>query len=190
MDVRPHPHIGLATVTWLFEGEILHRDSLGSVQSIKPGAVNWMTAGRGIVHSERTPDELRNQSNLLHGLQIWLGLPEEHEEAEPEFHHHSAGSLPSVNLEGVNLDLIAGSASSCSSAQPGPKAVVGKSPEIANSCPEPTPLICKCTRFDYAASVVMKESRIILRQLTHFIRTRLLFLYSHNKYDVKTIHSD
>ena len=100
MDVRPHPRIGLATVTWLFEGEILHRDSLGNVQSIKPGAVNWMTAGRGIVHSERTPDELRNQSNLLHGLQIWLGLPEEHEEAEPEFHHYPASSLPSVKLGG------------------------------------------------------------------------------------------
>jgi len=110
MDVRPHPHIGLATVTWLFAGEILHRDSLGSVQNIEPGAVNWMTAGKGIVHSERTPDELRNQSNQLHGLQIWLGLPDEHEEAEPEFHHYPAGSLPSVNLGGVNFDLIAGSA--------------------------------------------------------------------------------
>ena len=110
MDVRPHPHIGLATVTWLFEGEIMHRDSLGCIQNIKPGAVNWMTAGRGIVHSERTPDERRNQPNPLHGLQIWLGLPDEHEDAEPEFHHYPAESLPTVSLDGINFDLIAGSA--------------------------------------------------------------------------------
>ena len=110
MDVRPHPHIGLATVTWLFEGEIQHRDSLGSVQNITPGAVNWMTAGRGIVHFERTPDELRGQPNALHGLQIWLGLPEQHEEAEPEFHHHPASTLPTVEHDGIVFDLIAGSA--------------------------------------------------------------------------------
>ncbi len=110
MDVRPHPHIGLATVTWLFEGAIVHRDSLGCVQNITPGAVNWMTAGHGIVHSERTPKDRRGQANPLHGLQIWLGLPDQHEEAEPEFHHHPAGTLPTVERDGVLFDLIAGSA--------------------------------------------------------------------------------
>lgn len=110
MDVRPHPHIGLATVTWLFEGEITHRDSLGFVQNITPGAVNWMTAGRGIVHSERTPQERRDQENRLHGLQLWLGLPEEHEETGPEFFHHAAGELPRVTVDDVTFDLIAGEA--------------------------------------------------------------------------------
>jgi redox-sensitive bicupin YhaK (pirin superfamily) len=110
MDVRPHPHIGLATVTWLFEGEIMHRDSLGVTQSITPGGVNWMTAGKGIVHSERTPDERRGKANSIHGLQIWLGLPNEAEDVEPEFHHHAAETLPTVELNGISFDLIAGTA--------------------------------------------------------------------------------
>jgi redox-sensitive bicupin YhaK (pirin superfamily) len=108
MDVRPHPHIGLATVTYLFEGEIMHRDSLGKVQAIRPGAVNWMTAGRGIVHSERTDDAKRQQDNPLHGLQIWLALPDEHEDAEPEFHHYPEGSLPVFRHGGADFTLIAG----------------------------------------------------------------------------------
>src|SRR5205085_7790269 len=94
LDVRPHPHIGLATVTYLFEGEILHRDSLGSVQPIRPGEVNWMTAGRGIVHSERTAPELRRTDTRLFGIQTWVGLPRAHEEAEPAFAHHGADALP------------------------------------------------------------------------------------------------
>lgn len=110
LDVRPHPHIGLATVTWLFKGEILHRDSLGHVQNITPGAVNWMTAGRGIVHSERTPPERRSQPNDLHGLQIWLGLPDTHESTDPEFFHYPAGSLPRPERDGVRFNLIAGRA--------------------------------------------------------------------------------
>lgn len=110
MDVRPHPHIGLATVTWLFAGRITHRDSLGSVQDITPGAVNWMTAGRGIVHSERTPDDAREKANDLHGLQIWLGLPSSHEETEPEFLHYPAGDMPKVEVDGVRFELIAGEA--------------------------------------------------------------------------------
>jgi redox-sensitive bicupin YhaK (pirin superfamily) len=108
LDVRPHPHIGLATVTYLFEGEILHRDSLGCVQAIRPGAVNWMTAGRGIVHSERTDAARRLQDNRLHGLQIWLALPLEHEDAEPEFHHYPEGSLPVLQRGDAQLTLIAG----------------------------------------------------------------------------------
>ncbi len=110
MDVRPHPHIGLATLTWLFEGEIMHRDSLGSVQNIRTGQVNWMTAGRGIVHSERTPEERRGKENPLHGLQIWLGLPTDSEEVAPDFQHYPADAIPRVELEGVTFDLIAGEA--------------------------------------------------------------------------------
>src|SRR3954469_5500019 len=87
LDVRPHPHIGLATVTYLFSGEILHRDSLGSVQPIRPGDVNWMTAGSGIVHSERTAPETRRQESSLHGLQCWVALPRSKEECAPEFRH-------------------------------------------------------------------------------------------------------
>src|SRR6478736_3964716 len=84
-DVRPHPHIGLATVTFLFEGAMLHRDSLGNVQRIEPGAINWMTAGRGIVHSERTPPDLKQEEYVAHGLQLWAALPGAHEETTPEF---------------------------------------------------------------------------------------------------------
>ncbi len=110
MDVRPHPHIGLATVTYLYEGEILHRDSLGYVQAIKPGDVNWMTAGSGIAHSERTSPELRATGFALHGLQSWVGLPKESEEVEPSFHHHPAADLPEWSDNGVKLKLIAGTA--------------------------------------------------------------------------------
>ena len=108
LDVRPHPHIGLATVTYLFEGEILHRDSLGSVQTIRPGAVNWMTAGHGIVHSERTPQELRRGASSITGLQLWVALPKPHEETAPSFVHHAASALPRVEGDGVDARIIAG----------------------------------------------------------------------------------
>lgn len=110
IDVRPHPHIGLATVTYLFEGEIIHRDSLGSLQPITPGAVNWMTAGRGITHSERTGENERGHLHHAHGIQTWVALPREAEECEPEFFHHPAESLPEINLPGVKLRIIAGEA--------------------------------------------------------------------------------
>lgn len=110
LDVRPHPHIGLATVTWLFEGEITHRDSLGVVRSILPGAVNWMVAGRGIVHSERTGDDFRASGGRLWGMQTWVALPEEAEEAEPAFAHHAAETLPSIVLDGARRTLILGTA--------------------------------------------------------------------------------
>jgi redox-sensitive bicupin YhaK (pirin superfamily) len=110
MDVRPHPHIGLSTLTYLFSGQILHRDSLGYVQNIEPGAVNWMTAGRGIVHSERTPDALRAKGFDLHGLQIWIALPDGFEEVEPSFTHHVASELPVIRDEGVAMTLVAGEA--------------------------------------------------------------------------------
>jgi redox-sensitive bicupin YhaK (pirin superfamily) len=110
VNVRPHPHIGLATVTYLFEGEILHRDSLGYEQPIRPGDVNWMTAGRGIVHSERTSPEVRATDHRLHGIQSWVALPLADEETEPSFFHHSADSLPEVTQGETTLRLIAGSA--------------------------------------------------------------------------------
>jgi redox-sensitive bicupin YhaK (pirin superfamily) len=110
IDVRPHPHIGLATVTYLFEGEILHRDSLGTVQAIAPGDVNWMIAGRGIVHSERTGPELRARGARLQGLQTWVGLPKSKELADPGFSHHSRTTLPVVSAPGLQLRVVAGSA--------------------------------------------------------------------------------
>jgi redox-sensitive bicupin YhaK (pirin superfamily) len=109
IDVRPHPHIGLATVTYLFAGTLVHRDSLGSVQSIEPGAVNWMTAGRGIVHSERSDSELRKRRQKLYGIQIWIALPKQHEETGPSFTHYAAASLPLIEAEGRTLRVIAGS---------------------------------------------------------------------------------
>jgi len=108
LDVRPHPHIGLATVTYLFEGEILHRDSLGTVQPIRPGDVNWMTAGRGIVHSERTPAELRTAGARLSGIQIWVGLPTTDEEMAPQFVHVGAADLPVLKERGSRLRVILG----------------------------------------------------------------------------------
>jgi len=110
IDVRPHPHIGLATVTYLFDGNIMHRDSLGSVQQIAPGDVNWMTAGRGIVHSERTPPEDRARGHRLHGIQSWIALPRAHEATEPSFVHLPKASLPLVTQPGVEMRLLAGSA--------------------------------------------------------------------------------
>jgi len=110
IDVRPHPHIGLATVTYLFDGSFMHRDSLGSVQDIRPGDVNWMTAGRGIVHSERTPGDIRAAGHSIHGIQSWVALPKHAEESPPSFVHHPAASLPTVELPGANLRVIAGTA--------------------------------------------------------------------------------
>jgi redox-sensitive bicupin YhaK (pirin superfamily) len=110
LDVRPHPHIGLATVTYLFEGAILHRDSLGSLQEIVPGDVNWMTAGRGIVHSERTPAALRERGHTVHGIQTWVALPLAHETDAPSFEHHAAATLPKLTEGGVSLTVIAGDA--------------------------------------------------------------------------------
>jgi redox-sensitive bicupin YhaK (pirin superfamily) len=108
LDVRPHPHIGLATVTYLFEGELLHRDNLGMVQPIRPGELNWMTAGRGIAHSERTPPELRQAPLVLSGIQAWVALPARFEETEPSFAHHGAPELPVIEEPGLHLRLIAG----------------------------------------------------------------------------------
>lgn len=109
-DVRPHPHIGLATVTYLFEGAILHRDSLGSVQQIEPGAINWMTAGRGIVHSERRPPALAGSTYVNHGIQLWAALQQAHEEAGPAFVHTPAADIPHHQGEGCTVRVLVGSA--------------------------------------------------------------------------------
>ena len=109
IDVRPHPHIGLATVTYLFDGLIVHRDSLGSLQSIEPGDVNWMTAGRGIVHSERSDSERRKRQDKLFGIQTWVALPRQHEETEPGFAHYGAATLPMLEGERCSVRVIAGS---------------------------------------------------------------------------------
>ena len=108
MDVRPHPHIGLSTVTYLFDGEIKHRDSLGTELVIAPGDINLMTAGRGIVHSERTPPVPRAEGHALHGLQTWVALPRAHEETAPAFHHHAAATLPVLDMPGGRLRVVAG----------------------------------------------------------------------------------
>jgi len=110
VNVRSHPHIGLATITYLFEGEILHRDSLGYVQAIRPGEINWMTAGKGIVHSEKVTAEILASGQRLHGLQTWVALPLEHEETEPRFEHYPAEGMPSFQLDGVQLRVVIGSA--------------------------------------------------------------------------------
>lgn len=110
VDVRPHPHINLATVTYLFSGEVLHRDSLGSEQVICPGDVNWMNAGRGITHSERTPSDLRANGYRLHGLQLWVALPTQHEESDPTFTHYAKHLLPEANIEGATVRVLAGEA--------------------------------------------------------------------------------
>jgi hypothetical protein len=107
-DVRPHPHIGLSTVTYLFEGAMVHRDSIGTVQAIEPGAINWMTAGRGIAHSERAPEELKAQRRRTHGLQLWAGLPKSREDGEPGFAHTSQRAIPEEQRQGVRIRVLVG----------------------------------------------------------------------------------
>ncbi|KAI9023452.1 Pirin-like protein [Hyaloraphidium curvatum] len=110
-DVRPHPHIGLATVTYVYEGAMMHRDSTGAVQRVEPGAINWMISGRGVVHSERTPEDLKGvDGRRSHGLQLWVGLPDEAEEEAPSFHHAPAGALPEVKVGGATVRVLLGSA--------------------------------------------------------------------------------
>jgi len=118
LDVRPHPHIGLATVTYLFDGEIMHRDSLGTAVAIKPGEVNWMTAGRGIVHSERTRSERRVEGEPIHGLQMWVALPAAKEEMEAGFAHHATAEFPVVKENGKTVRVVVGSLYGASSPVP------------------------------------------------------------------------
>jgi len=136
LDVRPHPHIGLSTMTYLYEGEIMHRDSLGSIQKISPGAVNWMTAGRGIAHSERTPDELRQVEHALSGIQFWVALPKPQEEIEPSFLHLGRDRLPAWESGGAKIRLIAG-------------AMDGRESPLA----APHPMICADLQLSRAATL-------------------------------------
>lgn len=117
-DVRPHPHIGLATVTYLYEGAMMHRDSTGAEQRIEPGAINWMTAGRGVVHSERTPEDLRSVSRRSQGLQLWAALPAEDEEIEPSFSHTAAEQIPERRIDGGSMRLLIGEAAGLRSPVP------------------------------------------------------------------------
>lgn len=110
IDVRPHPHVCLATVTYLFEGAMLHRDTLGTEIEIRPGAVNWMTAGKGISHSERTPKDVEDSGHTLHGIQTWVALPKVHEEMAPDFVHHPADTIPETEINGLSVRVIAGEA--------------------------------------------------------------------------------
>lgn len=110
LDVRPHPHIGLSTLTYLFEGSLMHRDSLGVVQKIVPGEVNWMTAGKGISHSEREDQHERTIDRSIHGLQFWVALPKDKEDIDPSFHHHGMDEIPKVKTEGSVIDVVAGDA--------------------------------------------------------------------------------
>ncbi|HWA50447.1 MAG TPA: pirin family protein [Dongiaceae bacterium] len=136
LDVRPHPHIGLSTMTYLYEGAIMHRDSLGTIQEIKPGAVNWMTAGRGIAHSERTPDALRRTGHNLSGIQFWVALPRRDEETIPSFLHLGRDQLPVWQSDGAELRLIAG-------------AMDGRESPLIS----PHPMICVDLRLDRSATV-------------------------------------
>lgn len=110
IDVRPHPHIGLATVTFLWQGRLRHRDTLGTIRDIGPGDVNWMTAGRGIAHSERTPPDARETGQPVHGMQTWVALPKSAEEIAPAFHHHPAATVPRIERPGALLQVVAGRA--------------------------------------------------------------------------------
>jgi redox-sensitive bicupin YhaK (pirin superfamily) len=110
IDIRPHPHIGLATLTYLFQGELMHRDSLGIEQLISPRQVNWMTAGKGISHSEREPESYRNRDRWIHGLQFWVALPVEKEEKEPSFHHYLPKDIPEIKNKGLHIRVVAGEA--------------------------------------------------------------------------------
>lgn len=156
MDVRPHPHIHLATVTYLFDGVIHHRDSLGSDQNIEPGAVNWMTAGHGIVHSERTPPDFRASGGRMNGIQLWVALPEEHENTAPTFHHHPANTLPEFEENGVKLKLLLGKAFGHSS----PVAIHSELFYLDARFPAGTSLTVPCQGCELAVYVASGEAEV------------------------------
>lgn len=144
IDVRPHPHIGLATVTWLFEGALDHRDSLGTVQTIRPGAVNWMSAGNGITHSERTPPAEREGGHRIEAIQTWVALPQSHEETDPAFSHFPADQLPKAELGGATATIIAGSAFGKTSPVPFPAAICQVVIEATGESAFDTPEMAEC----------------------------------------------
>lgn len=160
IDVRPHPHIGLATVTWLFEGALDHRDSLGTVQTIRPGAVNWMTAGKGITHSERTPPEERAGGHRIEAIQTWVALPKSHEEAEPQFAHFPADKLPRVSLDGATATVIAGSAFGQTSPVPFPSGICQVVIVAEQDCVFETPEMAECCVHVVSGSATIGEDTI------------------------------
>jgi redox-sensitive bicupin YhaK (pirin superfamily) len=143
IDVRPHPHIGLATVTYLFEGAMVHRDSLGLVQRIEPGAVNWMKAGRGIVHSERKPPDLAQAAYSVHGLQLWVGLPQSQEDAEPGFTHVAADRIPVTQVDGAQVRVLIGSAFGATSPVPACSPTLYLSLRLAGGTAFALPPLCQ-----------------------------------------------
>jgi len=161
IQVRPHPHIGIATVTFLFEGEILHRDSLGFVQPIQPGAVNLMTAGRGIVHSERAGEDLHTTSEL-HGIQSWIALPRDQEERAPSFVHWPAASLPMLDMDGVSVTVIMGEAFGAAS----PVGICSPALYLACRMPEGGTLALDDVCEERAAYVVSGEIEIAERRMS------------------------
>ena len=171
VDVRPHPHIGLATVTYLFAGEFMHRDSLGTAQLIRPGDVNWMVAGRGIVHSERTPPQARQAAGgaPIHGIQTWIALPRDREETEPSFEHHPAPTLPEILRPGVAMRLIAGTAYGATA----PTAVFSPMFYLAADCEAGTTLELPDEHVERAVYVV--EGEVDVDGVPHGVGHMLVF---------------
>ena len=157
IDVRPHPHIGLATVTWLFDGALDHRDSIGTVQTIYPGAVNWMTAGRGISHSERTPATMRAKGHRIEAIQTWVALPQSHEESAPAFHHYPANVLPRIDLPGARATLIAGEALDTRSPVAFPCGIIQMAVEAEEAVQFPTPAAAELAIYAVQGGVVVDD---------------------------------
>jgi redox-sensitive bicupin YhaK (pirin superfamily) len=160
IDVRPHPHIGLATVTWLFDGALDHRDSIGTVQTIYPGAVNWMTAGRGISHSERTPPEQRANGHRIEAIQTWVALPQSHEEIAPSFHHYPASVLPKIDMPGARATLIAGEAFGARSPVTFPTPIVQVALEAERDVTFETPEAAEIAVYAVRGSLVVDGERL------------------------------
>ena len=162
LDVLPHPHIGLSTLTYLLEGAVLHRDSLGNEAEIRPGAVNWMTAGKGVVHSERTPGYLRHAVKALHGLQIWVALPAELEETEPSFTQVGERDIPALEQEGLQFKLIAGDAMGRTSPVP----VHSRLFFLEINCSSPRPLVLDADLYGERA-LYLPEGKISCEGMTY-----------------------
>lgn len=160
IDVRPHPHIGLATVTWLFDGALDHRDSIGTVQTIHPGAVNWMIAGRGISHSERTPPEQRANGHRIEAIQTWVALPLDREESRPSFHHYPASVLPQIDMPGARATLIAGEAFDLRSPVVFPGAILQLAVEAERAVQFPTPQAAELAVYAVKGEVVVDDRTV------------------------------
>lgn len=190
IDVRPHPHIGLATVTYLFEGEMLHRDSLGNTVIVKVGDVNLMIAGKGIVHSERQREEVKANSHKLHGLQLWLALPESHQQMDPEFHHYDKTEIPKVNVEGVEIRLLIGEAYGVYS----PVKTLSKT-IYAEATLEPgqsmvLPDLEECGLYVLSGQVSLKNTRLEQTQMAIFDNTKGIKFKANTRSSIAIIGGD